>query len=417
MKSIWSVFAVAGICAVFSANAAADGLVQLVSDEVHYVSQEETDPSPSDVEPEPDLDAEYYGGGGSCCMAGYGGLNVGGWLQMGYHTEGVNQGALGGVHPGGVFWDMPGLALKTPFNNNPNEFQLHQAWVYAEKVAETGGYGWDWGFRFDYVYGTDGQDAQSMGNVPGIWDEPWDNGANYGSAIPQLYGEVAYNNLSVKAGRFFTIIGYEKVQAPQNFFYSHSMSQLMEPYGHTGFLADYDLNGQVTVYAGWTAGWDTGFDQNGGDSFLGGVAVQLTDRMSLTYAAMFGDFGYRTDVGSDSDGYLHSIVLDWDVGCRLNYVLQTDYLDNSLLTVAGSPMLTVNQYLIYDLNDRWAMGGRFEYMSVTAVDQEYYGFTVGANYRPRTNLVIRPEVRVDVINERPGLADSTVFGIDAILTF
>jgi len=349
------------------------------------------------------------------------GIKVGGWFQTGYHTQGANEGFAG--HTGGVFRNVPTLAMKRPFNSDPNFVQLHQAWIYAEKVAETCGCGTDWGFRVDYVYGTDGQDAQATGNVPGIWDEPWDNG-NYGSAMPQVYSELAYNDVSVKMGHFFTMIGYEKVQAPENFFYSHSMSKFIEPYGHTGVLADYDVNCRLTVFGGWTAGWDTGFDQNGGDSYLSGVAFQVNDSMSLTYAAMYGDFGYATDFGSDSDGYIHSIVLDWDVSCRLNYVLQTDYLDNEQLTNNNGPFFSVNQYLIYTLNDCWALGGRFEYMNeanngggANAGNTEYQAVTVGANYRPHANVVIRPEVRVDVMNDFPGMQDSTVFGIDAIVTF
>ena len=40
----------------------------------------------------------------------------------------------------------------------------------------------------------------------------------YGFALPQVYGEVAMGDLSVKMGHFFTIIGYEVVTAPDNFF-------------------------------------------------------------------------------------------------------------------------------------------------------------------------------------------------------
>ena len=55
--------------------------------------------------------------------------------------------------------------------------------------------------------------------------------------MPQLYAEIAYNDLKVKVGHFYTPIGYEVVQVPQNFFYSHSYSHTFgEPFTHTGFL-------------------------------------------------------------------------------------------------------------------------------------------------------------------------------------
>ena len=409
---------VTSLCALVTAEAFAEGLVRLDPQRVRYVSEEEvTEPSPSDVVPAPPAAdssmkpvcgwARWQCGDSPAPWALFAqtdrGIKVGGWVQMGYFTEGAN--GVGTAGPTGH-----------SFNNYPNVVQLQQAWIYAEKVADTGGCGWDWGFRIDYVYGTDGQDTQAFGNVPGIWDEPWDNGGHYGSALPQLYAEIAYNDWSVKAGHFYTIIGYEVVPAVNNFFYSHSMTIQYEPYTHTGLLAQYAWSDRVTLYGGWVAGYDTGFDQNGGDMFLGGLSIQLTDALSLTYATAIGDFGFATGTGSDSNGYAHSIVLDWDLTCRWNYVLQSDYVDNTLAFAAG-PVFTVNQYLFYTLNDRWAAGGRFEWLHLAGTDEEFTAVTIGANYRPHPNLVFRPEIRVDVLSERPALQDSTVFGIDAVVTF
>ncbi len=47
----------------------------------------------------------------------------------------------------------------------------------------------------------------------------------YDIALPQVYAE-AYapigNGLNIKAGHFYTPIGYETVPAPDNFFYTHA---------------------------------------------------------------------------------------------------------------------------------------------------------------------------------------------------
>jgi len=414
MKLTRIVLMVAGTCSLLAANAMADGLVRLASDNIYYVADEETEPSPSDAVPEPDLlsDTEedgydyydpYAEDPWELFPETYRGLKIGGWLQMGYLTEGRN----------GIGVSGPSL-VRPPFNNYPNAVQMQQAWVFAEKAAETYGSGWDWGFRFDYVYGTDGQDAQSIGSQPGNWDTTWDAGAFYGHALPQLYAEVAYNDVSVKVGRFFTIVGYERVAAPQNFFYSHSESFLLEPFAHTGFLAEWDYSDCLTLYGGWTQGWDTGFDGNGGDAFLGGFSLQLTAPMSLAYYVSAGDFAYATGPGSDSDGYMHTFLIDLRVTDRLDYVLQTDYLDNTIFTGGVGPLLLVNQYLIYELNDRWAVGGRFEWGRADGSQVDRSNVTIGANYRPHPNVVVRPEVRYDDFDGGP---DSTVFGIDAIITF
>ncbi len=411
MKLVRSAFVVACICSLFAAHAAADGLVRLASDDIHYVNQDDTDPSPSDAVPEPEPEPVYYDNS-------YGmdpwelvprtcrGFKAGGWIQMGYHTEGAN----------GIGVAAPAL-VRGPFNNYPNTFQMHQAWVYAEKAAETNGYGWDWGYRFDYVYGTDGQDAQSIGSTPGNWDTTWDAGAFYGHALPQLYAEVAYNDLSVKVGRFFSIVGYERVMAPQNFFYSHSVSFLLEPFAHTGFVAEWDYSDNVTLYGGWTWGWDTGYERNGGDALLAGLSLQLTDALTFAYYTSAGDFAFATGPGSDSDGYFHTMLLDWSVTDRLTYVLQTDYLDNTLFSATVGPLLTLNQYFLFEVNDRWSFGARFEWIRADGTQVEFADVTIGANYRPHPNVVIRPEVRYDDFDLGGGLQDSTTLGIDAIFTF
>lgn len=429
MKLVRTVFIVAGICALFAANAAADGLVQFTSSDIHYVAEEDTDPSPSDIVPAPDLladgkefDGKEEGCGSGKATKGYcdpwelfpetcGGLKIGGWLQMGYHTAGANG-------------DGTGM-----FNDYPNVVQLQQAWAYVERATDNGGYGWDWGFRLDYVYGTDAQDTQAFGGQPNAWDNPWDNGFYYGHAIPQLYAEVAYNDLKVKVGHFYTICGYEVVQAPDNFFYSHAFTMyLAEPFTHTGALAEYPVSDNVTVWGGWTAGWDTGFSSNGGDIFLGGASVTLRDWLTLTYTTTMGDFGWDftvgpiTFAGSDSNGYSHSIVVDMDITSRLKYVFQSDYIDNDLFHFGADPFgfhtsWGINQYLLYSISDRLGVGARVEYFDQGAY--EVTAATLGLNVKPRANFILRPEVRFEdwSTGNLIGRQDSTVFGIDAIVTF
>jgi len=328
---------------------------------------------------------------------------------MGYHTEGVND---------------VGTGL---FNDYPNVVQMQQAWVFAEKEVDNGGCGWDWGFRFDYVYGTDGIDTQAFGSKPGDWDTSWDAGGFYGHAFPQLYAEVAYNDLKLKMGHFYTIMGYEVVPAPDNFFYSHAHTMaLAEPFTHTGALAEWGPCDGLAFYGGWTLGWDSGYSNYGGSTFLGGVSAELLDGLSVTYTTVIGDFGF-SPAGSDSDAYAHSIVVDWSITDRLNYIFQTDYFDNRILldnTIVVPPNTDkswgINQYLLYRASDCWAFGGRVEWFSFGGY--ELSAVTLGANIRPHANVVIRPEVRLDDFEFGStrvvvGPRDSTVFGIDMIITF
>ena len=169
----------------------------------------------------------------------------------------------------------------------------------------------------------------------------------------------------------------------------------------------------IEFYGGWTAGWDTGFDQFGdGSTFLGGTSVDLTHNTSLTYMTSFGDLG-RRNTGNNSYG--QSIVLETAVTDRLNWVLQTDYLDAgadfSVLTKDTSYGL--NNYLFYTASDSVRYGLRAEWWQKNGFS--FNEVTAGINYRPHANLVLRPEIRYDW---SPALdIDEAIFGVDAIITY
>ncbi|MEM1305565.1 MAG: outer membrane beta-barrel protein, partial [Planctomycetota bacterium] len=270
---------------------------------------------------------------GDCCDPPF---TIGGWTQIGYHNE---QTPLSGS-----FGDV--LA----FNDVPDQLNLHQQWLYVERVADGSG-GFDFGGRVDVMYGTDAQKTQSFGNDPGEFD--FQNGLDfgeYGWAIPQLYAEVAYCDWSVIVGHFYTLVGYEVVTAPDNFFYSHSLTMFnSEPFTHTGVLATYSGFEDVEVYGGWTLGWDTGFDQsNGGSSFLGGFSTNLSENVAFTYIATAGNFGARS---GGEGGYSHSLVFDVALSDSLNYVLQSDLVAIDNPGIGANDQVGINQYLFYTLSD------------------------------------------------------------------
>lgn len=326
-------------------------------------------------------------------------VNIGGWFQAGYHSE--NNGL---------------------FNNRQDELALHQGWLYAEKAATCDS---RFGFRADIMYGIDGFETQAFGNPVGSWDffNGFDHG-DYAWAIPQLYAEFAVNeNWTVRAGHFYTLVGYEVVTAPDNFFYSHAMTMfLSEPFTHTGVLATGSVTDDLTVYAGWTLGWDTGFDElNDGSSWLGGFGYTINDNASFTYISTGGNLGWRGD-----DAYSHSVVLDMSVSENLNWVVQSDVLRSS---ATGEDNIGINQYMLYSVTDCLGLGARIEWWkgdnvtgftphnAILPLDGSfsYYAATFGANVRPRANIVVRPEVRIDW-SPAAGY-DETYFGVDAIFTF
>lgn len=329
------------------------------------------------------------------------GWDIGGWLQFGYHSD--NDGV---------------------FNQHPGSFDAQQVYLYAEKKAD-GSCGVGFGGRVDLLYGTDAPNTQSFGNNPGRFDylNGWDHGV-YGWAMPQAYGEVAYGDLSVKVGHFYTLLGYQVVPATGNFFYSIPYTfNFSEAFTHTGALATYKASDNVTLYGGWTLGWDSGFDQlNQGNSFLGGASVGVTDDVTVTYILTAGNLGW---IG---EGYTHSIVADYKINDKWEYVFQSDLVGVDSPAGGHYDTIGVNQYLFYTINDCTKAGARVEWWK--ADGQSLYEMAYGINYKPMANLLLRPEVRYNwTPNENlPGVLpavgsaandydDNLIFGIDAIVTF
>ncbi|MEM7475261.1 MAG: outer membrane beta-barrel protein [Planctomycetota bacterium] len=343
------------------------------------------------------------GGLGLC--GGGSGLDIGGWLSLGYHNYN-----------------------NSLFNQHADRVRLNQAWLYAEKVAD-GSDGIGFGGRIDYVYGVDAQDTQAFGIANGHWDEGWDNGI-YGHAIPQLYGQVAFGDVSVIAGHFYTLIGYEVVGAPGNFFYSHSYTMYRsEPFTHTGVLATYEANDTTTLYGGWVMGWDSGFEDNG-DAFLGGYSVDVTDSFNVTNQYVVGRFGE----GANSEvGLMTSSIYTTKLSDAVTHVLWIDFLDtdSGANRAVERETLDINNYLLVSLTDNVTWGNRFEYYNIDdrmGGHNDIYQFTTGFNLGLSENLLLRPEVRWDWDKDSTGVAatspaglelgsSQTTFGGDMILTF
>ena len=327
------------------------------------------------------------------------------------------------------------------FNDRDGEFQMNQLWLYLDRVADTGGYGWAWGGHVDFVYGTDAFFTQAIDGLEASWNqtEPY-----YQVALPQFYLDVAYNDLTIRMGHFFTPVGYERVEAPENFFYSHSYAmQYGEPKTHTGLLGIYQVTNQLAVVVGFQRGLDQFDDTTGKDSlgFLGGVNwVSANERLELAFAVSASE---ETPV--DTHVTVYSLVGVLHLTDYFRWVVQHDYGQAALPGVTTSEWYGLNQYFLYDINPYWAAGLRFEWFRdddgavVTGVRPpnalngvffpgNFYEIALGLNWTPRDNIIVRPEVRWDwsdardpVLGRRPYDAgdrgDQFLFGIDLIVTY
>lgn len=226
------------------------------------------------------------------------GMEIGGWINGGatYNANNPSDGFNGTV----------------TFADRANRFQLNQFNLFIQRAVPSEGTEWDIGGRFDFLFGTDAIYTQAFGisAFDENTGEPSDRGdwdlnlcckstRTYGIALPQAYLE-AYlpigNGLNIKAGHFYTPLGYETVPAPDNFFYTHAyILNSGEPFTHTGLMGNYTVNDNWSVIGGATTGsatggWDGGFDKQL-DNWGGLAAILWTSDDRRTSANLGGTSG------------------------------------------------------------------------------------------------------------------------------
>lgn len=450
MKFTRIALAAAACCGFVATGAQAQGLrqpgsVQPVALTYDYYAQDNAAPSPSDLAAADSSDLTFVGDvsqkDGKGCGCDSKGGSKGGKGGKGCSTcdpwrlfpEVGNGWTIEGWVAGGATFnaDHPTSRYNGPqtFNDRDREFQLNQLYLSMGRDADNGGCGWDWGGRMDLLYGTDYVFTQSAGlELQPDGTNAWNGHRHYGLAMPQVYGEVAYNDLSVKVGHFYTIMGYETVTATNNFFYSHAYTmQYGEPFTHTGALATYNYNCNWDFYGGIVNGWDKFDAVTDKMAFLGGATYTPDhERYTLTGTFISGQEDGIAVVPAPTTRTGYSIVFDYDINCRLKYVLQHDnFWQDNTGVVAGedAEWYGINQYLFYTVNDCWKLGVRAEWFrdddgaraagfgspiresaafngAGNAIPQaaaagNYYNITVGANWTPRSNLTVRPELRFD----------------------
>ncbi len=317
------------------------------------------------------------------------GREIGGWVQIGYHNRDT-----------------------ILFNDRSGKIAPHQIWFYAGKEASRCTE-WDVGYRIDALYGLDAQNTQAFGNppagAPNGWDNSWDHGA-FGWALPQTYFQLANSNWDLKIGKFFSPYGNESVAAPKNFFYSRSYSNILSmPLTLTGILGERRLRHNKSFLLGGSTGWDTGYEQNsGGANLITGFRFHPSQNVSIGLGASYGDTGYRRS------GNMNSITANAKLTNNLRYAFQGVALD-----LGNNQEFGFVNSLFRDVNCCWSLGARLEWWKsdqFTFDTQSTYAFTMGANYRPTANFVVRPELRWDWGGQAVE-SGSTNFGIDAIMQF
>jgi hypothetical protein len=145
-----------------------------------------------------------------------------------------------------------------------------------------------WGFGVVVTGGLDAQKNHAIGIFRDDDDAfPFRN--TFKLDLQEAYGSYKFDigsGLTLKAGKFVTLLGYEVIELPNNLSFSRSfLFGFAIPLTHVGALASYAPLEWLSLTAGPVVGWDVADDNNDTLSVMGQIA--FTGVKDLTTALNF----------------------------------------------------------------------------------------------------------------------------------
>jgi Putative beta-barrel porin-2, OmpL-like. bbp2 len=371
-------------------------------------------------------------------------FKLSGWVETGITAN--LDGAANGENFGHLFTDRA------------NELLLNQFIISAERSLASSGDGFDWGFKAQFLYGSDARYIHSVGLFDNTQHdivqpdivEAW---MIFHLPIPHSAG-----GLDIKAGKFVTLEGGETIDPRTNVFYSHSyIFNFGIPFNHTGILTIFHPVKGLDLYAGITRGVNTSItDNNSSAAFDGGLGLSLRDG-ALT-ALVTTHIGPENPGNNHDPRYLNDLVVTWKATGKSTTILDANFAEDE--SVPGTAKAYgAAMYFTYAVNDWLTLGLREEvyrdekgfFIGTFADNDDFIDIergktnnldprtfftsgtfnevTLGATFKvdlpkPLARLTIRPEVRYDsaLTSATTPFADQTsrhqfTAGIDANLEF
>lgn len=364
------------------------------------------------------------------------------------------------------------------FTDRANSLLLNQAVVTLQRPLDPKATGYDFGFKFQAMYGSDARYTHFLGE----FDESIGGRNQFDIVEAHALLHLPWltpGGIDLKAGQFVTLEGAEVIYAPDNLLYSHSyIFNFGIPFKHTGILATTHVNDVLDIITGVTTGVNTTFgnsfncldcgDNNKGVAFHGGIGLNLLAG-ALTVSA-------TTHIGPENPNvsavvlagvnpntalrYLNDVTITWKATDKLVLTTDLNYIREDGFNASGGG---VAQYVSYTINDWLKIVGRGEVWRdsgnatngfffvnafpgnldfvkaehgdpaatiIPGTATTYGAITAGLNITPATpkdsvikGFMIRPELRYDTsMNGTTPFAAGTkksqfTFGGDVILKF
>src|SRR6185437_12983975 len=150
-----------------------------------------------------------------------------------------------------------GLNFGQLFTDRANQFVMNQALFTVQRPIDPKSSDYDFGFKFQALYGTDARYTQFMGELNRTFATKYQLAfieANVAAHLPWL----TEGGIDVKAGQFATPLGFETIDPSTNPFYSHSyIFNFGLPLVSMGALAVTHVSPMLDLYLGVDSGVNT----------------------------------------------------------------------------------------------------------------------------------------------------------------
>ena len=282
--------------------------------------------------------------------------------------------------------------------------------------------------RYPFGYGvvlTAGLDAQKNHAI-GIFRDKDDNFPFRNTSYFDLQEAYASykipvgSGLTLKAGKFVTLLGYEVIESPNNLNFSRSfLFTLAIPLTHVGALASYAVTDWLSITAGPVVGWDIADDNNKSMSWTGQIAVAPMKDLTTNLNWISGK-----EYSFDGSGELRNggvrTVLDFvttytgiknvTLGANVDY--GWEYNEGFLKSLgtrrdADAQFWGFAGYAAYDWTDKLRTAFRGEYFrdpqgarTATGINVALWEMTATLQYKIWRGLVGRLEYRHDQADEK-----------------
>jgi hypothetical protein len=320
------------------------------------------------------------------------------------------------------------LGHASPHNVNDLRFYDHDAdysWNALELSARKDpSERYPWGFGVVTTAGMDSQKNHSLGIFRDLDDGPpyYRNTPKYDLA--EAYGSVLLpldEGLTVKAGKWATLIGYEVYESPKNLNFSRDfLYTLGTPYTHTGLLLTYPFTKWLSASLGFTNGWDNSDNPNGYLKAIGQVAFTPSDKFSITTSFHVGPEQLRAQmIGRVNQRWIVDTTVLYTGIEKLTLATNFDFAgeENDPVLVAlgtrkhnNSSWSGIAGYAAYDWLKSLRTALRIEYFAdpqgvrngITAPGHnvDYYEITPTLEYKIWRGLIGRLEYRHDQASRR-----------------